>query len=92
MEQEHPRLELLLSKTEWPTEFFPVRPMSANLSWTLTDLLPDYRMELNNYLQTNGGTGRLSWSKPINEGSDHSPKWKIEVSRQLPPTIQHSHI
>ena len=36
-------------------------------------------MRLNNYLQTIGGTNRLSWSRPVKEGPDDSPQWTINA-------------
>ncbi|KAF9651704.1 hypothetical protein BDM02DRAFT_3110142 [Thelephora ganbajun] len=42
--------------------------------------LSDYRMQLNNLLQANGGTGRLRWGDPINKGPDQCrPHWTINA-------------
>ena len=40
-------------------------------------------MELNNYLQSHGGTSRLRW-EPIKEGPDDSPTWTVKAIRQSP--------
>ncbi|KAF9652935.1 hypothetical protein BDM02DRAFT_3108587 [Thelephora ganbajun] len=39
-----------------------------------------YRMQLNNLLQANGGTGRLHWGEPIKGGFEHSPTWTVIAS------------
>ena len=38
-------------------------------------------MRLNNLLQANGGSGRLSWGNPIRDGPDDRPIWTIVAYR-----------
>ena len=54
----------------------------TNTSPMLTTL-PDYRVQLNNYLQANGGTQRLSWGN-IKDGPEHRPNWTAHAYRLSP--------
>ena len=51
--------------------------------WVNTDriVFSDYRLELNQYLQSNGGADRLRW-KVVKEGPDDSPTWTADAIRK----------
>ena len=73
------RVEVLQHEMSTPT---PPRQFHATGTFpTLTILLPEFRLQLNNLLQSNGGAGRLRWGDPIRGGPDHRPSWTISAFR-----------